>query len=446
MKWEPIGAVLERKRVPKTESACNMAPISARTGTVHRRRLKSAKKLGVTRHTPSSNFNLGPVVEIPVTGITESPENKLLYKPIHGDEPDLQRLADDIAERGILEPLVISGDNFIVSGHRRYRAAIMAGLTTVPCRQASLWRNDDPDQFLALLRAFNRQRVKGIVEVLHEEVLDVDPDQAVAAVAEYRAAQVQVDATCVDLGVERRRASISKAKLPLLNAIKRIIKDHADYLPISERQIHYSLLNDPPLIHANKKGSAYRNDRASAAALSELVTRARIRGIIPMDAICDETRPCVTWNVFNNAGDYLHNQLDSLFKGYWRNLQLDQPHHTEVICEKLALRTVIERAAMDFCIPYTVGRGFASLSPRNDILKRFRASGKKSLLILALADFDPDGVCITESFGRSLRDDFDLPADVVKVIAVGLTYDQATTLDLPPGQKAKKSLFRNYSG
>jgi ParB/RepB/Spo0J family partition protein len=56
------------------------------------------------------------------------------------DETSLQELAEDIGERGILEPLVVrpdpsnlAGANYmIIAGERRYRAAKLAGLATVP--------------------------------------------------------------------------------------------------------------------------------------------------------------------------------------------------------------------------------------------------------------------------------------------------------------------------
>jgi ParB family chromosome partitioning protein len=58
---------------------------------------------------------------------------------IHFDEAELQKLADTIKTHGIRQPLTIiqafgNKDFFeVVSGERRLRAAIMAGLTKVPC-------------------------------------------------------------------------------------------------------------------------------------------------------------------------------------------------------------------------------------------------------------------------------------------------------------------------
>jgi ParB-like chromosome segregation protein Spo0J len=66
--------------------------------------------------------------------ITPSHENQQLYRPVTPDDAETIALAESIRERGVLEPLVISSDNYIVSGHRRHCAARLAGLLEVPCR------------------------------------------------------------------------------------------------------------------------------------------------------------------------------------------------------------------------------------------------------------------------------------------------------------------------
>jgi ParB family chromosome partitioning protein len=52
-------------------------------------------------------------------------------------EPELQELADSIAEHGIIQPLTVrsTGDGYyrIIAGERRWRAARMAGLNQVRC-------------------------------------------------------------------------------------------------------------------------------------------------------------------------------------------------------------------------------------------------------------------------------------------------------------------------
>jgi ParB family transcriptional regulator, chromosome partitioning protein len=61
------------------------------------------------------------------------------------DLGDLNEMADSIKEKGILEPVLIrpkNGKFEIVAGERRYRAAILAGLTEIPCIEHDIADNE----------------------------------------------------------------------------------------------------------------------------------------------------------------------------------------------------------------------------------------------------------------------------------------------------------------
>ena len=240
-----------------------------------------------------------------------------------------------------------------------------------------------------------------------------------------------------------KRAVISAAKQPLLDAILRILEERKRFRPLSDRQIHYPLLNDPPLIHASKPDSVYRNDKASYRALCELLTRARVAGLIPMEWIADPTRPVVSWTCYPDPQPFIRKELSDFLTTYWRNLMRSQPCHVEIVGEKNTIIPIIRPVAAEFTIPYTIGRGYCSLRPRYDLVQRFLASGKDRLVLLFLSDFDPDGEMISESFSRSIRDDFHIAENRLSAIKVGLTYEQTQELELPPAMEAKK-LSKNY--
>jgi len=75
----------------------------------------------------------GLALMVPVDQLDEDPDN-----PRNDFPPEaIEELAQDIALRGILQPIVVSDRNdkgryLIRFGSRRWRAAIQAGLTTVP--------------------------------------------------------------------------------------------------------------------------------------------------------------------------------------------------------------------------------------------------------------------------------------------------------------------------
>jgi ParB-like chromosome segregation protein Spo0J len=85
-----------------------------------------------------------PISLVPLLKLCPSPENEELYRPVQDDDPEVIALAESIRERGLQEPLVITQDDYIVSGHRRRVAAWMAGLREVPCRRLMIYREGNP--------------------------------------------------------------------------------------------------------------------------------------------------------------------------------------------------------------------------------------------------------------------------------------------------------------
>ena len=57
---------------------------------------------------------------VSVKKIKPSAENDKLYKPVNLKDPQTIALADSIREFGLKEPIVLTLDGFILSGHRRY--------------------------------------------------------------------------------------------------------------------------------------------------------------------------------------------------------------------------------------------------------------------------------------------------------------------------------------
>jgi hypothetical protein len=369
--------------------------------------------------------------------IYPSPENESLYRPVNLDDPEIIALAESIREKGILEPLVVTRDYYIVSGHRRHAAAILAGLATIPCRMLPIRRRDDTAGFVQLLREHNRQRDKSNDERLREELVSVDPDEAYQSLILQRSRQARIDAPALEIQGEKRRAEISAAKRPFVEAILGILKERREYLPLSDRAIHYALLNDPPLRHASKPRSVYRNDKASYKSLVELLTRLRLAGIVPMEAIADETRPIVIFDVHPNPRQFVRRELGRFLKHFWRDLQQSQPNHIEIIGEKNTVAPILKPVAAEYCIPLTTGRGYCSLPPRHKMAERYFKSGRNKLIVLIVSDFDPDGEEIAQSFARSLRDDFNI--DAVHPIKVALTAEQVEQFNLPPSMEAKES-------
>src|SRR4051812_33972755 len=92
------------------------------------------------RHTEAGQVPL--LVDRPLADCRPSPEHDRLYRPIDPADPDIAALAESIKTRGLKERIVVSEDGYIISGHRRRAAAVLAGLKAVPVRVEPIRRAD----------------------------------------------------------------------------------------------------------------------------------------------------------------------------------------------------------------------------------------------------------------------------------------------------------------
>ena len=115
----------------------------------------------------------GDISEADPSNLQPHPKNAEIY----GDTDDVDDLdatfKESVAEKGVLEPLVITNGKEIISGHRRWLAARDAGLDSVPVRYSEF--DDDLAEREALIE-FNRQREKTPGQIVneYEEVRDIE--------------------------------------------------------------------------------------------------------------------------------------------------------------------------------------------------------------------------------------------------------------------------------
>jgi hypothetical protein len=374
-----------------------------------------------------------------VINIKTAAENDLIYDRFGIDNEDDYALVDSIRQHGIREPLTITSDGYVVSGHRRLAAAKRIGLKEVPARIIQVhFELMNSKERMDLLRLHNYQRSKSASERIREKMLEIDPSHAHSEMVKRRIKnRNRSDPSCVAVRMGRVKKRPKITTLQFLAKVKEIITENEPYWPLTDRRIHYLLLNAPPLKHDKKPDSKYQNDKNSYKALTHLLIRARLSGEIPMQAIEDSTRPIQLAGGFQSLEQFVGQEVSNFLNGYTRELTIGQPDHIEIMLEKNALRSVVEAVARDYCIPVTTGRGFSSLSPRYELQQRFLKSGKSRLVLLMLTDFDPDGEMIASSFARSLRDDLGL----VNIVAVkvALNADDVINYNLPSDMDAKPS-------
>ena len=67
-------------------------------------------------------------MKIPINQLKTCPINSEIYR-----DSDVGDLVNSIGEVGLLQPVVVTPDNIIISGHRRFKSIQSLGWTEVEC-------------------------------------------------------------------------------------------------------------------------------------------------------------------------------------------------------------------------------------------------------------------------------------------------------------------------
>ena len=390
------------------------------------------------------------IVLIGIDEIRPSPENWEIYRRPEADA-DLPSLAESIREIGIQQPLIVSEDMFIISGHRRHAAAQLAGLSHVPAIiiEGEMRDLSDKERIKILIDHNKGTRVKTTAESVTEAMAAVDPEAAIRE-AQARKAQVfakaQTSTQTVAANTGSRRTNPLQHRREFLEAVQSILAQTKRF-PITQRNIHYRLLGIAPLMSKGKKGQRYGqtgNSKNDTGKLSKLLTDARSARLIDDDLISDGTRPEDFFEVENSVGEYVASEVGNMFKRYFSNVHRDQSAHVELLVEKNTLFDLLRKhVAHDLRIPITSGRGYVSYPVGCRMRDRFKKSGKDRFVLIYVSDHDPEGIDMPSSWKGYFKIDHGIDAEVVRA---AVTQAQIQKYNLPPDANAKvsSSRFKSY--
>ena len=409
--------------------------------------------------TPSQNLRSAQV-----RLLKETTENWELYRPTSESDEEFTKLRQSIAEKGFLieGAITISSDWFVISGHRRLRAAKEQGLQVIPTfvREDIVMEELSKHERMKLLADYNRgSRIKTTAELFMEEAVQIDPEEAIREAQERKAQHFTKAKTC---GVEVqsigkiRRTDPSNQRKEFMDAVLDIIhtwRERVGNIPISERHIHYQLFSKNVRTSSGAAGKIYgvqyyweqgpkkgqpKGDRGEDA-LSKLLTDARSAGIIPNDWIDDTTRPSWVPDA-SSLSQYLVDETDGLFQSYWGNIHREQPFHVELLLEKNTLFSLVRNTvANPLRLPLTCLRGYGSYPAARDVAARFKGSGKEKLIAVYISDLDPEGINMPASWKKYLLHDFGVDATVIRA---AVTPEQVKTYNLPPDTSVKLTSSR----
>jgi hypothetical protein len=182
------------------------------------------------------------------------------------------------------------------------------------------------------------------------------------------------------------------------------------------------------------------NKQSEYKRLANIVSEARLAGLIDWAGLDDITRKLKDFETFLNPTDAIEERAAN----YLENLHADQPTIPEVWIEKDALVGVIGPVCSRWRLPHFGCRGYASQSAQYEAGKRFarRLRNGQRTMILHLGDHDPSGIDMTRDNEEriSLFSRFG-----VEVRRLALNMEQVEEFDPPPNPaKEADSRFAAY--
>lgn len=209
------------------------------------------------------------------------------------------------------------------------------------------------------------------------------------------------------------------------------------------RQFFYAVISGRvPNCTLNVSTSA--KARAGYAKIIDVCTNARLWGIIPFEAIIDDSSLKGT-NQYNVSPSEVMSWSVDYYRSNWWN---EQDVYLEVWGEKRALSEIILEITDPFGVKLCVGGGYPSWAQMWGFKQRFEDSSCSDGKILYFGDFDPTGLDM-DRFIESALSDLDLY--FVEVERVTISTKDAITLQKVGVQLKKtdtrtKEFCRMYNG
>lgn len=161
--------------------------------------------------------------------------------------------------------------------------------------------------------------------------------------------------------------------------------------------------------------------------LGDIVSDARLAGLVDWDAIVDLERQVHRPNEFGNVRDLVEAAVRSYRLPRWEG----QTNYVEIWVEKNGMTVSIEPVARKWHVPLVANKGYGSMTNLYEGSKRFLAAMDQDqhCFILYLGDHDPSGLDMDQDIEKRMRM---FGADILEVERIALTTAQVQRYNPPP--------------
>ncbi|MFB7657898.1 MULTISPECIES: hypothetical protein [unclassified Streptomyces] len=222
----------------------------------------------------------------------------------------------------------------------------------------------------------------------------------------------------------------------LLTAVDGILTRYAAQLPLTIRQVWYSLISDGVLA---KEERTYKRT-------VELLGMARRSGRIPWEALRDDTEIRAELVVYDGPDDFRAG-LRRAALDYRLDRQADQLVRLDIVCETAGMVPQLVAVADPMGVPVYSGSGFNGLPAKRTAALRAAADGHRAVRVFVVSDWDPSGVHLFSALAQDVTAfaAVDAPGTEVVFERLAVTEQQIAEYGLPTAP-AKSSDRRSFSG
>jgi hypothetical protein len=198
-----------------------------------------------------------------------------------------------------------------------------------------------------------------------------------------------------------------------------------DWFPDSRRwvQVNKKWVRDP---------NGTKNAEPNYKWLGDLISKARLAGLLDWDYIEDRVRETVTPTHWESPAEIVRVAARQFAIDKWSN----QPRRVEVMAEKDAVSGILEPVCKELDIPFTANRGYSSQSfmyRRGKAIKEMLRGGQ-DVHVLYFGDHDPSGLDMDRDVEARLRQFAGISGDDgrLEVVRLALTWSQIEEYEPPP--------------
>lgn len=217
--------------------------------------------------------------------------------------------------------------------------------------------------------------------------------------------------------IEYKKCRFNDASKLVIRQANQIISEYmAKGFQLTLRQLFYQFVSRNWL----------RNSQKNYKRLGEIISNARLSGLIDWEAIVDHTRFIRSITHWDNPAQIIGACTHSFHVDMWAN----QNYRPEVWIEKDALVSVFDRACREFDVPLFSCRGYTSQSGMWQASRRLTSytNCNQIPVILHFGDHDPSGL----DMSRDIRDRLSMFCGIEPLERLALNMDQVEEYTPPP--------------